>query len=268
MGQQIERISLWLSQPETAYLLSCFLGAVILIFVLEQLWPRAENSYGSRATRNIGLLLLNALLKLLLPISLITASLYALYTQFGVLNMLKMGLWTKIMIGWLVLDLASYWIHRSYHSFLFLWRFHRVHHSDSVIDVTTPFRTHPIEMLITLGVKALVIVAIGIPFVGVFAYEIILAVMAVWVHANVRVHKGLNTLLSWVLVTPEFHRLHHGLDAGSCKQNYGLVLTVWDRIFGTVAPGHLNVATKSGAACELPENENLIGLLLFPAKAP
>ncbi len=268
MAQQLERLIFSLSQPEMAYLLSCFAGAMVLFFLLERQLPRREGAYGNRTKRNIGLLVINTLLKVLLPVSLTAASLYALFAHFGVLNMLKAGLWTKIIIGWLVLDVVSYWLHRSYHAFSFFWRFHRVHHTDTAIDLTTPFRTHPVEMLFTLGVKALVIVAIGIPLLGVITYEIIVAVMAVWAHANVKVHNKLNALLAWVFVTPEFHLKHHGIDADSCKQNYGLVLTVWDQIFGTVAMERAGEITKAGAAYQLSKSENLIGLLLSPAKTP
>jgi len=266
MWQQFERWILSLTQPETIYLLSCFVGAVMLFVLLEHLIPFRKSSYGDRTRRNIGLLMLNVLLKLLLPVSLIAASLYALFEHIGVLNALKLGLWPKIVIGWLVLDFVSYWLHRSYHCISFLWRFHRVHHTDAVIDVTTPFRTHPIEMLFTLCVKMLVVIAIGMPLLGVITYEIIVAVMAVWIHANVRLHNKLASLLAWLLVTPEFHEQHHGLDADGCKQNYGLVLTVWDRIFGTVAPKQLRASMKSGSACQLPKDESLTGLLLFPTK--
>jgi len=169
------------SQLETVSLFSGFIVALVLLFALEQLFPRRKQHYRKRAFSNGIMLLLNTVLKMLVPLSLVAASLFAIYEQFGVLNMVKLGLWTKIVIAWLILDLFSYLLHRLYHHVAWLWRFHRVHHSDASIDVTTPFRTHPVELFVTLCAKAGMVVLFGMPLLGVIIYEIIVAVMAVWV---------------------------------------------------------------------------------------
>jgi len=244
----LSHIASTLSQPETSFLLRSFIGALVLLFVLEHLLPRTQRAYAGRGVRNGVLLGVNTLLKLLLPVSLVAASLFALFEQFGVLNMIKLGLWTKIVIAWLVLDLFTYWLHRSYHSFDVLWRFHCVHHTDTAVDVTTPFRTHPIEMLLTLCAKAVLIILFGMPLLGVILYEVIVAVMALWVQG--------------------FHRQHHGDTAESCRQNYGLVLTVWDRMFGTVSPGTSEADTATAIRYNLSGKESLAGLLVTPFHRP
>lgn len=255
-----------LSQPETLYLLSSFVGALVLLSILEQVSPREHRQYGMRAVRNSVLLLINTIIKLVIPVSLIAASLFGIFEQFGLLNMVKLGLWTKIIIAWLVLDLFSYGLHRAFHHVGWLWRFHRVHHSDAFLDVTTPFRTHPVELLITLCAKAGIVLLFGMPLLGVILYEIIVAVMAVWIHANLRIADGLDHYLTWFVVTPAYHSQHHGSTPESCKRNFGLVLTVWDRIFGSYSKQLDDTRLNEGASCVPDMKETLSDLLLLPFK--
>lgn len=252
------------SQPETLYLLSIFVSALGFLYLLEQMIPRESGAYGSRAARNVAFLVGNALIKLFLPISLVAASLFGIFEQFGLLNMVKLGLWTKIILAWLVLDLFSYGLHRAFHHFSWLWRIHQVHHTDARLDVTTPFRTHPLELIITLCVKASIVLLFGMPLLGVILYEVIVAVMAIWVHANIRINQSLDRHLSWLLVTPNFHSLHHGATLEECKRNFGLVLTVWDRLFGTCSQITHDSDIKTKRIDVSEKKESIAALLLLP----
>lgn len=221
-------------EPEVVLRLQGFVIVVALLWILERILPARKRDYSRRALVNAALQLINLGLMVLVPVTLVAAALFALFNQFGVFNVIQLGLWAKIVTCWLILDLLMYALHRAYHGVGFLWKFHKVHHSDHALDLTTTFRTHPVETLITLLVRAGVIVLLGMPLLGVIIYEIVVCSMALFIHANLRLHRTLDGLLSWILVTPSLHRIHHGADPEEYGSNFGLVISVWDRVFGTL----------------------------------
>lgn len=220
-------------EPDVLIRLQGFIFALVAMLLFERWLPARPRGYATRAISNVSLQLINMLLLIGIPLTLTAAALFALFNQFGLFNLIKLGLWTKIVLSWLVLDLIMYGLHRAYHGVGFLWRFHRVHHGDPVLDVTTTFRTHPVETLITLLVRAITVVLIGMPLLGVILYEIIVCTMALFIHANIRLHRSLDQIISWILVTPAMHRVHHGPDPVDYGANFGLVISIWDRVFGT-----------------------------------
>ena len=221
-------------EPEVVLRLQGFVIVLVSLWVLERILPARKSNYSKRVLVNAALQLINLGLVLIVPVTLVAAALFALFNQFGVFNLIQLGLWTKIVACWLILDLLMYALHRAYHGIGILWRFHKVHHGDHTLDVTTTFRTHPIETLITLLIRAGAIVLLGMPLLGVIIYEIIVCTMALFIHANLRLHRSLDYLLGWVLITPSLHRIHHGADPVEYGSNFGLVISVWDRVFGTL----------------------------------
>lgn len=220
--------------PEVLFRFQSFVFVLVALLLLERWLPQRQLNYSRRALANAGLQLINLMLILIVPVSLTAAALLALFNQFGLFNLIKLGLWSKIVMSWLLMDLLMYVLHRAFHGIGFLWRFHKVHHGDQALDLTTTFRTHPVETLITLVVRAGAVALIGMPLLGVVIYEVIVCTMALFIHANIRLNNHIDRLLGWILITPSMHRVHHGSDPADYGSNFGLVISVWDRIFGTL----------------------------------
>jgi len=170
-----------------------------------------------------------------LPISQTAASLWARDGGFGVLNQFDTPLWAGVLIALVAGDLWDYARHRALHRWSALWRIHRLHHSPTHIDVSAAFRFHPIEALITAFGHLAVAVALGAPPEAFVIRIVISVVVNFWGHANVRWPNGLQRRLSAVIITPNLHRLHHGAQAGQMGSNFGFILSVWDRAFGTLS---------------------------------
>src|SRR5439155_22457642 len=108
----------------------------------------------------------------------------------------------------LVLDCVIYWQHRLLHAVPWLWRLHRVHHSDLALDATSGVRFHPLEILLSMAIKILIVLALGAPPAAVLVFEIVLNGFALFTHANLALPQWLDRTLRWVLVTPDMHRIH------------------------------------------------------------
>ena len=120
-----------------------------------------------------------------------------------------MPAWASIVAGVVLLDLVIYLQHVMFHAVPALWRFHRMHHADLDIDVTTGGRFHPIEIVLSMVVKFAAIAAIGVPPIAVLLFEILLSATSMFNHANVRIPASVDAVLSWLVVTPDMHRVHH-----------------------------------------------------------
>jgi sterol desaturase/sphingolipid hydroxylase (fatty acid hydroxylase superfamily) len=136
-------------------------------------------------------------------------------------------------LAFCLLDLAIYFQHRLFHYVPVLWRLHRMHHADLDIDVTTGARFHPIEILLSLGIKFLVIVVLGAPALAALGFEIGLNATSMFNHSNVRIHPSVERLLRWFVVTPDMHRVHHSVVRRETDSNFGFNLPWWDRLFKT-----------------------------------
>ena len=133
----------------------------------------------------------------------------------------------------MVLDLVIYAQHVVFHHVPLLWRIHRVHHADRDIDASTALRFHPVEIILSMGIKIAVVMALGAPPAAVIAFEIILNGMAMFNHANLRLPGALDGLLRLAVVTPDMHRVHHSVHMRETNSNFGFNLSLWDRLFGT-----------------------------------
>lgn len=133
----------------------------------------------------------------------------------------------------MVLELAIYWQHRLFHLVPVLWRLHRMHHADLDVDVTTGARFHPCEILLSLGLKFLVIAALGVPAVSVLVFEVLLNATAMFNHSNVRLPEPLERVLRCIVITPDLHRVHHSILRHETDSNFGFNLPWWDWLFRT-----------------------------------
>ena len=225
------------------------LGVFILVFIGMALWevwaPRRSQAFARRARwpHNVGLLLLDiVLLRIAAPGAAIAVALSGEAHGWGLVNALGLPAWAALLLAVALLDLAIYFQHVMFHAVPTLWRLHRVHHTDLEFDLTTGTRFHPIEILLSTGIKCAAVAAIGAPAVAVLAFELLLNGMAMFNHANVRLPKWLDRMLRWAVVTPDMHRVHHSIVYNETNSNFGFNLPWWDRVFGTYraqpAAGH------------------------------
>jgi sterol desaturase/sphingolipid hydroxylase (fatty acid hydroxylase superfamily) len=258
----------------TAYEPLVRLGAFFFIFLAmtlwETLWPRRKRAFRrrSRWPHNIGLLLLNSVvLRIVAPGAAIAVALAGEAHGWGLLNALALPVWAAIPLAVVLLDLAIYFQHVMFHAVPTLWRLHRVHHTDLDFDVTTGTRFHPIEMVISTGIKCAVVAAIGAPAIAVLAFEVLLNAAAMFNHANARLPQAVDQLLRWIVVTPDMHRVHHSIVHDETNSNFGFNLPWWDRFFGTYraqpAAGH-QAMTIGVDAFRSRENLRLDRLLVQP----
>lgn len=216
--------------------LAVFLCALALLLVAERCLPLRDAAPGrwSRWRDNFALLLTGTLLlRLLAPLTVVGSAFWAQEVGYGVFNQGGVRLAFAFPLSLIALDLALYWQHRWMHRLGLLWRLHRVHHSDRMLDVSTGVRFHPGEILISAVFKALVVLALGAPPAAVLAFEIVLSTCSLFTHANLRLPAALDTLLRRLVVTPAMHWIHHGMAAAEHDRNFGFCLSCWDRLFGT-----------------------------------
>jgi sterol desaturase/sphingolipid hydroxylase (fatty acid hydroxylase superfamily) len=192
---------------------------------------------------NIGIVVLDTILvRLLFPTTAVGLALVGEAHGWGLLHAITLPAWAEVLLGIIALDLAIYLQHVLFHAVPALWRLHRMHHADQEIDVTTGARFHPIEILLSMGIKLGVVAALGVPAVAVFVFEVLLNATSMFNHSNIRMPAGLDGVLRWIVVTPDMHRVHHSVVACETNSNFGFNLPWWDRLFGTYrdqpAAGH------------------------------
>ncbi len=225
--------------------LSAFASLLVALAAWELFAPR-RNAALSRSKRwpgNLGVVLLDALLvRVLFPTTAIGLALVCEARGWGLFQALALPAWVSIPLAVLALDLAIYLQHVLFHAVPALWRLHRMHHADQDIDVTTGVRFHPIEILLSMGIKLGVVAALGTPAVAVLVFEVLLNATSMFNHSNVRMPLRLDRVLRWIVVTPDMHRVHHSVVARETNSNFGFNLPWWDRLFGTYrdqpAAGH------------------------------
>jgi sterol desaturase/sphingolipid hydroxylase (fatty acid hydroxylase superfamily) len=216
------------------------LGSAALIFTAMALWewrtPRRKLAAGrgGRWTGNLGILALDiVLVRLIAPTAAVGAALLAAEHGWGLLHWLGVPFWPAAVLSVVALDLIIYVQHVVFHRVPWLWRVHRVHHADLDIDVTTGLRFHPIEILLSLGIKIVAVLALGAPAAAVVAFEVLLNVTSMFNHSNVALPARLDRLARWLIVTPQMHEVHHSVERAETDSNFGFNLTWWDRLFGT-----------------------------------
>lgn len=149
------------------------------------------------------------------------------------MRVIALPAWLAFAAGLFALDATSYFGHRLQHAIPPLWRLHAIHHSDPELDVTTTFRAHPLAALVDTAFITLAVIAFGIPASAVIAYRWLEVGIQSFAHANIALPAWMSVRVSSILVTPGFHRLHHSPEVIETNSNYGQVLSIWDRLFGT-----------------------------------
>jgi sterol desaturase/sphingolipid hydroxylase (fatty acid hydroxylase superfamily) len=142
----------------------------------------------------------------------------------------------SLAIGFAALDLTNYASHRLFHSFALLLRVHKVHHTETDLDLTTGFRFHPLEGILSQACQLAVIALIGVPPSAVLFVSMAVVVQDFFTHANLRFPETADRLLRWLVVTPAMHRVHHSERVEEQNGNFGTIFSFWDRLFGTYVP--------------------------------
>ena len=225
--------------------LVAFVGILVVFALWEVLSPRRRREIPRllRWTNNLALLVVDTvILRLTFPILAVGLAVMAENRGWGLFNAIDVAPWMAIVASMLLLDLAIYLQHVMFHAVPGLWRLHRMHHADLEFDATTGLRFHPVEILISMGIKLSVVAALGPPAIAVLLFEVLLNATAIFNHANIDLPRPVDRVLRWIVVTPDMHRVHHSVDRQETNSNFGFNLPWWDRLLGTYvaqpAKGH------------------------------
>lgn len=216
------------------------LGAFALVLVMMGVWelvaPRLSRhiSRGRRWATNLGLALLGVVLvRFTMGALAFNAAHWAQRHGWGLCNGVHIPGGLGAVLAFFLLDLGIYLQHVATHAWPPLWRLHRVHHADLDMDVSTALRFHPLELLLSMGYKAMLVVLLGAAPVAVIAFELTLSLGSLFTHANGRMPQYLDSALRWMMVTPAMHTIHHSDRPIETNSNYGFSFSWWDRIFRT-----------------------------------
>jgi sterol desaturase/sphingolipid hydroxylase (fatty acid hydroxylase superfamily) len=248
---------------------SIFLVSGLALFLsLEAIIPlfRMEYKKAKHAGINLTFTLITLIINLIGASLIVAAVDFNKTYQFGLLNMVSMPLWLYIILGLTVLDLIGAWlIHWLEHRVKWMWMFHLIHHTDPNIDVTSGLRHHPGENVLRLIFTILAVLITGASFGLVMLYQTISAFFAALTHANIQFPKILDKPLSWIFVTPHFHKVHHHYVLPQTDSNYGNIFSIWDHVFSTTS--HIEMENlKYGIDTHMKpeEHSNIKNLLMVP----
>ena len=259
-----------LAAHEWAIRVAAFVAVLVAVAIWEALSPRRRQTLRRRARwpHNVGLLLVDVLtLRLLAPGAAIGVAIAAEAGSWGLLNTIGLPLWMELVVAVVLLDLVMYFQHVTFHAVPTLWRLHRVHHADLDFDVTTGVRFHPMEILLSTGLKCAAVAALGASALAVLVFELLLNASAMFNHANASVPATVERWLRWLVVTPDMHRVHHSIRYNESSSNFGFNAPWWDRVFGTYkhAPEGGHDAMVIGVdAFRAPGEQRLTRLLVQP----
>ncbi len=215
--------------------LSVFAAVLLAMAALEFAFPRRPQRLAWRRwPSNLGLVAVaTGLLRVVAPAGAVGIAIWAESRGLGLMPAFDVPFWVAAPVAVLLLDMLIYFQHRVFHAVPVLWRLHRVHHADPELDASSGLRFHPVEILLSLAIKGVVVVALGAPPEAVLVFEVLLNATALFNHANVAIPAWLDRPLRWVLVTPDMHRVHHSEIRAETDSDFGFCLSVWDRMFGT-----------------------------------
>ncbi len=216
--------------------LGVFSSVLVLMTLWESLAPRRARvaSRWRRSFNNLLLVVVASLLVRVIPaLSAVAAAKWASWHDFGLLNLIEAPAWSKGLVALIALDLLIYGQHVATHRLPILWRFHQVHHADLDLDATSGVRFHPIEILVSMGLKVIAVPLLGAGYEAVLVFEVGLNAAATFNHGNVRLPTWCDRYLRWIIVTPDMHRVHHSIRPEETHSNFGFNLPWWDWLFRT-----------------------------------
>jgi sterol desaturase/sphingolipid hydroxylase (fatty acid hydroxylase superfamily) len=246
------------------------LGLLALFLALEYIAPARKSALTWRRIGNqFGLALISAIAgRAALGGGLAGMAAYAQAQNWGLFNITGAPPWVAVIISFFLMDFAIWAQHLVLHKVPFLWRLHRVHHGDTVMDVTTALRFHPFEILASLAFKVVLVAALGAPPHAVFVFEMVLGAGALFTHANMALPRWLERTMRLVLITPTLHLIHHSPNPLETNSNFGFSFSFWDRLFGTFRGARIEPDNRIGLEeWRTPADQSLGQMLLNPFKS-
>jgi sterol desaturase/sphingolipid hydroxylase (fatty acid hydroxylase superfamily) len=247
--------------------LLALVGLCGLLWSLESIVPlyRYQHSRVRHALPNVALTLILLLTNLALSFSSAYLADYTVRNSVGLFTLLTLQPWSKVLFGVVALDLFAYFAHALLHKSWLGWQFHRVHHSESAVDVTTSFRQHPGETVWRILWQLAAILVFGIPLWVVIVYLILSGLNAQMEHANIKMNGNLDHFLRLAIVTPHMHKVHHSRNQKETDSNYSNIFSFWDRLFGTYTSEIDFRKLRYGLdGFDVAERQALPGLLKMP----
>ncbi len=233
----MDQIAAYFSSIPSLHRALIIAGGIAFFWLLESVRPMFDFKYRKwhHAGINIFFTATTILVNFLLAFILLMTAQWAADNGFGVLQWLpEMPLWLFAVIGLLLLDLiGAYLPHVVEHKTKILWRFHIIHHTDTWIDTTSANRHHPGESVIRFVFTTLGVLVAGAPMWLVFMYQSLSVVFSQFNHANIGLPRNIDRILSYVIVSPDMHKVHHHYIMPYTDSNYGNIFSIWDRLFGT-----------------------------------
>lgn len=214
-------------------------GGIAFFWLIEGFVPLVRFQYHKwqHAGVNIFFTFTTIVINFLLAIVLLRTSDWMYAQQLGVLNWLpEMPSWAYAVLGLLLMDLVgAYTVHWAEHKVKWMWKFHLVHHTDTHVDTTTANRHHPGESVFRFCFTLMAVLVTGAPMWLVMMYQSLSVVLSQFNHANIALPLWLDNALSWVIISPNMHKVHHHYQQPYTDTNYGNIFAIWDRVFGTYA---------------------------------
>lgn len=239
------------------------MAGLLFFWIIEGIVPIAKVQYHKLKHAGVNLFFTGtmALINLGFAFVIIKSSDWAVANNFGLLQWVELPWWGCLIIGLLIMDLiGAYLVHWIEHQVYWMWRFHVIHHSDTKVDTTTALRHHPGESIFRAVFTLLAVLVAGAPIWILMLYQSLSAFMSQFNHANLKLSSKVDKALSFIIITPGMHRIHHHFELPYTDRNYGNIFSLWDRIFGTYA--FLPTNKIIYGLDVFNENENHLGQLL------
>ncbi len=230
----VKRIFMGVMTAITVWAWALWVAAFLALAVVEMRWAaRGDAGVQGRLTTNFGLGL-SGFAMAFVPMGAGVGAGWAEAEGFGLFQWVNAPVAAMVLTTILIRSFAFYWLHRLSHRFDPLWRLHRVHHSDAAVDLSTSVRNHPGEWLLSLAMATAVALLLGAPVELILSVELLFALANLVGHVDLALPVRVERVLAMVLVTPGFHLVHHSRARARHDGHYGELLTIWDRLFGTL----------------------------------
>jgi len=248
-------------------------GGIAFFWILESVKPMFDFNYRKwqHAGINIFFTITTIIVNFIMAFILLMAAEWTMENKFGLLNLLPdINIWIYTIAGLMLLDLiGAYLAHLLEHKIKLFWRFHLIHHTDTWIDTTTANRHHPGESVIRFAFTTLGVLIVGTPMWLVFLYQSLSVLFSQFNHANIALPRRLDKIISWLIVSPDMHKVHHHYILPYTDSNYGNIFSIWDRIFGTFTYLDRNsIIYGVDTHMDKEVNNNLKNLLKIPFQKP
>ena len=255
-----ETMPIWMKAGWVFFVLALF-------WILEGYYSFAVLKYKKwkHAKVNLILLVLVMIINAVFGIATVGVFVWLNNSNFGILHLFEAPVWVELLISIIVLDLiAQYGVHYILHKIPAMWRLHIVHHSDKNVDATTGTRHHPIDFIIRESFALIAVIIMGMPISFYLFYRILSVLFTYFTHANIKMPLWLDKSLSYIIVTPNMHKFHHHHQLPWTDSNYGNMLSIWDRLFGTFVYGDTSKIQYGIDIADHTDDENILLQLKIP----